>query len=48
MEKTITSIKEIRITYCKKCGNIISIIGREILTQDIMCNCYCKTTFTNL
>ena len=30
---------ESRVVTCAKCGNILYIIGREINTSDIMCNC---------
>lgn len=39
METTIKS-GESWVVKCPKCGNILYVIGREINTCDIMCNCH--------
>lgn len=36
----ITTVKETHVEYCRKCGKILYVIGRELTTGDIMCNCH--------
>ena len=44
--ETSTTIKKTYESRCPKCGNIQYIVGRELTTGDIMCDCHKKQLTT--
>ena len=41
---TLTA-EETHAEYCNKCGKLLYVIGRELITTDVLCDCHKKSNY---